>query len=136
MNGDHARAAAAARVARRSAARPGAISPSKALSEAIGAGQMDLALNLARDSRRRSCRPTPGCCSSAEEISAAHPERALPWLAASRSTGDLSFLAPLITAWAAAEHGDADQALAALDQVPAGSLLAPLARRGARASSC
>ena len=53
--------------------------------------------------------------------------------ASSGDNGDLDFLAPLITAWDAAERGDLDAALATIDQIPANSLLgAARAPRSAR----
>ena len=99
----------------------------KALSEAIGAGQMDLALSLAHRVPPARLLSDARLLLVAEEIKRGHPERALPWLAVSGDNGDLSFLAPLINAWSAADRGNLDQALSALDQIPAGSLLTPMA---------
>ena len=48
-------------------------------------------------SRRPSCRPTRGCCSSPTRSGAGALERALPWLAAPATTATSRFLAPLIT---------------------------------------
>src|SRR5207302_9583081 len=107
-------------------AEPGQVDiAKKALSEAIGAGQMDLALNLARGVPAAKLPSDARLLLVAEEIRRGHPDRALPWLAVSGENGDLSFLTPLITAWAAADRGNVDQALATIDQVPANSLLAP-----------
>ncbi len=50
----------------------------------------------------------------------------MPWLNAKGDSGSLDFLAPLVTAWAAAQRGDLDEALAGIDQIPANGLLAPL----------
>jgi tetratricopeptide (TPR) repeat protein len=125
MNGDHARAAqlltslAEAEPDQADIAR-------KALSEAIGAGQMDLALSLARTVPAAKLPVDARLLLATEEVRRRHPERALPWLSASGDNGDLSFLAPLINAWSAADRGDAQQALAVLDQMPASSLLAPM----------
>jgi tetratricopeptide (TPR) repeat protein len=125
MSGDHARAAQL--LASLSQSEPGqAEIARKALSEAIGAGQMDLALSLVHSVPAATLPTDARLLLVAEEIRRGHPERALPWLTTGAS-GDLSFLAPLITAWAAADDGKPDQALAALDQVSSGSLLAPVA---------
>ena len=62
----------------------------------------------------------------AEEIKRRRYDQALSWLAFKGETGDLQFLAPLITAWAAAERGDADRALRVIEEIPQGSLLGPL----------
>lgn len=125
MSGDHARAAQL--LASLAEAQPGQVDiAKKALSEAIGAGQMDLALSLARSVPSAKLPTDARLLLVAEEIRRRHPERALPWLAVGADNGDLSFLSPLITAWAAADRGNADQALAAIDQIPAGSLLTPL----------
>ena len=65
----------------------------KALSEAIGAGQMDLALSLAHRVPPARLLSDARLLLVAEEIKRGHPERALPWLAVSGDNGDLSFLA-------------------------------------------
>jgi tetratricopeptide (TPR) repeat protein len=124
-SGDHARAAQL--LASLAEAEPSQVDiAKKALSEALGAGQIDLALGLARAVPSESLPTDARLLLVGEEIRRGHPERALPWLDASSSSGDLTFLAPLINAWAAADRGDAARALAALDAVPTGSLFAPL----------
>ncbi|MFL6760598.1 tetratricopeptide repeat protein [Sphingomonas sp.] len=125
MSGDHARAAQL--LAALAQAQPDQSDIArKALSEAIGAGQMDLALGLARNVPATKLPVDARLLLATEQIRRRHPERALPWLAASGETGDLSFLTPLINAWAAADRGNEQQALAAFDQIPATSLLAPI----------
>jgi tetratricopeptide (TPR) repeat protein len=125
IGGDHARAAQL--LASLAQSEPGrADIARKAVSEAIGAGQMELALGLARSVPSTNLPTEARLLLAGEEIRRGHPDRALPWLAATGSNGDLSFLAPLISAWGAADDGKPDQALAALDQIPAGSLLAPI----------
>jgi len=125
MNGQHAEAAQL--LASLAQSEPGQVDiAKKALSEAIGAGQMDLALNLARTVPPAKLTTEARVLLAADEIKHGHPERALPWLGVSGATGDLSFLAPLVSAWGAADRGNAAEALAALDQVRPGSLLTPL----------
>ncbi len=125
MTGDHARAAQL--LAALAQAQPDQEEVAKkALSEAIGAGDMPLALSLARGLAPAKLPVDARLLMAAEEIRRRHPERALPWLNASGDNGDLSFLAPLINAWAAADRGDAQQALATLDQMPAQSVLSPM----------
>ena len=125
MSGDHARSAQL--LASLAQAEPGQVDIArKALTEAIGAGDTGLALGLARTVPSTNLPIEARLLLVAEEIRRGHPERALPWLNSGASTGDLSFLAPLITSWSAADSGKADEALAALDQIPAGSLLAPI----------
>ena len=126
MNGQHAEAAQL--LASLAQSEPGQVDiAKKALSEAIGAGQMDLALNLARTIPPAKLTTEARVLLASDEIKRGHPERALPWLNVSGATGDLSFLAPLVSAWGAADRGNAAEALAALDQVRPGSLLTPLA---------
>jgi tetratricopeptide (TPR) repeat protein len=125
MNGDHGEAAQL--LASLAAAEPGQSDiAKKALTEAIGAGNMDLALSLARNVPPAQLTTEARILLAADEIKRGHPDRALPWLVVTGATGDLSFLAPLISAWTAADKGDAAAALAALDQIPQRSLLAPL----------
>jgi tetratricopeptide (TPR) repeat protein len=126
MTGDHARAAQL--LAALAASQPDQVDiAKKALTEAVGAGQMDLALKLTRSVPAASLPSDARLLLVAEEIRRGHPERALPWLGTSGQTGDLTFLGPLVTGWAAADRGDLNQALAAIDQIPQNSLLAPLA---------
>jgi tetratricopeptide (TPR) repeat protein len=125
MSGDHAQAAQL--FASLAAAEPAQVDlAKKALSEAIGAGQMDLALRLARGVPAAKLSTDARLLLVAEEIGRDHPERALPWLTTKGESGDLTFLAPLVTAWAAADRGDFDRALSTLDQVQQGNLLAPI----------
>ena len=125
MSGDHARAAQL--LASLADADPGkADLARKALGEALGAGQMDLALGLAQRVPAATLPTDARLLLVAEEIRRGHPERALPWLSTGGASGDLTFLSPLINAWWAADRGDAARALAALDQVAPGSLLGPL----------
>jgi tetratricopeptide (TPR) repeat protein len=125
MSGEHVRAAQL--LASLAEAQPGQVDIArKAVTEAIGAGQMALALNLARALPAAKLPGDARLLLVGEEIRRGHPERALPWLAASGNSGDLSFFSPLITAWAAADRGHVDQAIATFDQLPKGSLLTPM----------
>jgi tetratricopeptide (TPR) repeat protein len=124
-SGDHARAAQL--LAALAQAEPSQVEiAKKALSEALGAGQIDLALTLARSVPASSLPTDARLLMASEEIRRGHADRAIPWLTASSASGDLTFLTPLINAWTAADRGDLARALAALDEVPSGSLLAPL----------
>jgi tetratricopeptide (TPR) repeat protein len=126
INGEHARAADL--LATLAQAEPGQTDiANRALSEAIGTGRMDLALNLARNVGAAKLPTEARLLLVAEEIRRGRPDRAQSWLAPDNGGGDLSFLVPLITAWSAADRGNVDQALAAFDQLPANSLLLPLA---------
>jgi tetratricopeptide (TPR) repeat protein len=125
MDGYHARAAQL--LASLAEAQPDqADIARKALTEAIGAGQMELALNLARQVPAAKLAPDARLLLVAEEIRRGHPERAAPWLTASGETGDLTFLIPLVNAWTFADHGNLQQALAMFDQMPTRSLLASM----------
>jgi tetratricopeptide (TPR) repeat protein len=125
MSGDHARAAQL--LASLAEAQPDqADIARKALSEAIGAGDMRLALSLARAVPAAKLPVDARLLLATEEIRRRHPERATPWLSPSGDNGDLTFLQPLINAWTAADRHDQQQALAAFDQVSARSLLAPV----------
>ena len=123
MGGDHSRAAEL--LASLTEAEPGQVDVAKkALLEAIGAGQMDLALNLAHGVPSANLPTDARLLLVAEEIRRGHPDRAVPWLSAKSDNGDLTFLTPLVTAWAAADNGNVEQALAILDQVQQTNLAA------------
>jgi tetratricopeptide (TPR) repeat protein len=98
----------------------------KALGEAVGAGDLALALNLARTIPADKLSSDARLLLVADEVKRKRLDRAMSWLSVKGDNGDLTFLAPLITAWDQAERGNLDQALAAIDQVPVNSLLGPL----------
>jgi len=125
MNGDHARSAAL--LATLAELQPGEPDLArKALAEALGAGQMDLALKLARRLPAAKLPTDARLLLVADEVRHKRADRALPLLTAAADTGDLSFLAPLITAWDAADRGDLTRAVTTIDQIPVGSLIGPL----------
>jgi tetratricopeptide (TPR) repeat protein len=125
MNGDHA--GSAALLATLAQSQPGQVDLArKALGEALGAGQMDLALKLARTIPPAKLATDARLLLVADEIRHRRPDRALPWLSLSADNGDLAFLAPLVTAWDAADRGDLGKAVSIVDQIPTGSLLGPL----------
>jgi tetratricopeptide (TPR) repeat protein len=125
MEGAHARAAEL--LATLADAQPDEIQfAQQALTEAIGAGRMDLALSLTRKIPPGKLSTDARILLVTEAVKQHHLERGLPWLAASAGNGDLSFLGPLLTAWDAADRGDQTRALASINQIAANSLLAPL----------
>ena len=125
MSGDHPRAAQL--LAGLAAAQPDQSDIArKALSEAIGAGNMQLALSLAHAVPAAKLPVDARMLLVTEEIRRRHPERAPQWLAPVGGSGDLTDLVPLINAWTAAERGDAAQALSAFDQARARGLLSAL----------
>lgn len=125
MNGDHARAAEL--LATLADAQPDQIEfAQQALTEALGAGQIPLALSLTAKIPMAKLSTDARLLLVTEAVKAHRADRALPWLSSDGKNGDLTFLAPLITAWDAAERGDQARALAALNQIPANSLLGPL----------
>ena len=125
MTGDHARAAAL--LATLAESQPDQVDLArKALSEAIGAGQMELALDLTRRIPQAQLTTDAKLLLAAQELRRNRPDRALPWFNAGGDSGSLDFLAPLVTAWAAASRGDLNGALQAVDRIPANGLLAPL----------
>jgi tetratricopeptide (TPR) repeat protein len=99
----------------------------KAVAEAIGAGRMELALGLARAIPPQKLSSDARLLLAADEIRRRRPERALQWLSVEgENNGDLGFVAPLVTAWAAADRGDLASALKTIDAIPLNSLLGPL----------
>jgi tetratricopeptide (TPR) repeat protein len=125
MSGDHGRAATL--LASLAQAQPNQTDLArKALVEAISAGDMDLAFDLARQVPAAKLSPDARLLMAAQELRRNQAARALPWLNATGDSGSLDFLVPLVTAWGAADRGDLKGAIQTIDQVPAGSLLAPL----------
>ena len=98
----------------------------KAVAEAIGAGQMDLAVRLARSVPPQKLSSDGRLLMIADEVRRRRPDRAFPWMQVAGENGDLTFLSPLLTAWMSAERNDLNAALQVIDQTPANSLLGPL----------
>jgi tetratricopeptide (TPR) repeat protein len=97
----------------------------KALAEAIGAGNMPLALRLARKAPPAELGVDARLLLVADELRRGRSERALAFVAGSDDEGNLQFLEPLIKAWAAVERRDMNAALTTIDQIPVASLLGP-----------
>jgi tetratricopeptide (TPR) repeat protein len=98
----------------------------KAVSEAISAGNMELALQQARLIPAASLSSEARLLLAADELRRNRPERALPWLAAAGDSMPLEFLSPLVSAWSAVNRGDMAAALKTIDEVPVNSLLGPM----------
>ena len=126
MDGDHGEAAALlaglaeTQPAQKDLAR-------KALMEAINAGQMDLALQLAQRIPAAQLTSEAKLMLAARELRDGRDDHAVAWLSSADAKGGLDFLAPLVKAWAAADRDDLPGALSTLTALPANSLLAPLA---------
>jgi tetratricopeptide (TPR) repeat protein len=125
LSGDHARSAAL--LTTLAETQPGQPDLArKAVSEAISAGQMDNALQLARQIPATRLTSDARLLLAADELRRNRPERAQSWLIVANETGTLDFLSPLVVAWAAADRGDMDKALQTIDQIPVSSLIGPL----------
>ena len=125
IDGDHARAAQL--LATLADAEPGQVQfAQQALTEAIGSGQMDLALTLAGKVPPAKLSTEARLLLVTEAVKQRRAERALPWLAPTAGTPDLRLFAPLINAWDAAERGDQQRALSNLGQIDSKSPLRPL----------
>ena len=116
MSGDHGQAAQL--LASLAGTEPGQVDlAKKALGEAMGAGQIDLALSLARGLPAAQLPTDARLLLAADEIRRNRPDRAMAWLSVKGDTGDLSFLAPLVSAWTTLDRGGVDQALTNLAQI-------------------
>ncbi len=125
LNGDHARSAEL--LAALAEAEPNQVDIArKALSEAIGSGQMDLAISLSQKIAATKLPIEARLLLVADSIKRSRIDRAQEWLAVKGESGDLTFLSPLLTAWDAAARGEADRALSTIDTIPPNSLLGPL----------
>ena len=125
MDGDHARAATL--LASLAETQPGHPDLARrALSEAVGAGKMDLALQLAQKAPAARLTNDARLLLAADELRHGRDDRAAAWLAPAGVSGGLDFLAPLVKAWAAADRGDMNVALRELAAMPANSPLAAM----------
>lgn len=94
--------------------------------EALGAGDTDLALSVAAKMPPAKMPTEARLLLVADALKGRRTDQALGWLNATGEGADLSFLAPLVTAWDAADHGDLQRAVVTIDQIPNSSLLSPL----------
>ena len=125
INGDHVRAATV--LAALAESQPAEVDLArKALAEAIGAGRMDLALDLAQRIPAAKLPLEARLLLAADAVRRDRVDRAQEWLAVKGDNGDLTSFSPLLTAWDAAQRGDLDRALATVDAIPNNSLLGPL----------
>jgi tetratricopeptide (TPR) repeat protein len=99
----------------------------EALSQAISAGDMKLALRLVRSLPAAETPLEARMLQVADALRSNDGGRALAFLQQGSEAGDLGFVRPFLQAWIAADAKDQARALAALDSVPAGNMLAALA---------
>jgi len=122
ISGDHASAANLyARLAERST---DADLKQKAISEAISAGNIALALRLIREAPTARTIDTKLLLVS-DALKRGQDAQAIELLGKTDGGADLSFWEPLVRAWNAAERKDMTGALAALGKVPRNSAFAP-----------
>jgi tetratricopeptide (TPR) repeat protein len=97
----------------------------KALAEAISAGNMELALRLARRMPAAKLPVDARLLLIADELKRGRSDLAIGLLSGPLDEGSLSFFSPLLTAWNSAERRDLQGALAVLDKIPSTALLGP-----------
>ena len=97
----------------------------KALAEAISAGNMELALRLARRMPTAKLPVDARLLLIADELKRGRSDLAIGLLAGPLDEGSLSFFSPLLTAWNSAERRDLAGALATLNKIPPSALLGP-----------
>ena len=99
----------------------------QALSQAINAGDMKLALRLVRGLPAAETPIEARMLQVGEALRSKNEERALALLQDRSEAGDLGFVRPFVQAWTAADASDQSRALAALNGVSNANLLAALA---------
>ena len=126
IDGNHSRAAQLlARLVDTSAANQTVTK--QALSQAISAGDMKLALRLVRGLPAAETPIEARMLQVAEALRSNDGARALALLQDRSEAGDLGFVRPYVQAWTAADDNDQERALAALNGISSGNLLAALA---------
>ena len=96
----------------------------KAVTAAIGAGDMPLALRLLRRNPSAPLTLDAKLLLIAEDLRERRTERAVQLIQSpAADEASVAFLIPLLTAWNAADRNDLNTALTTLEQVPANSLL-------------
>ena len=125
LSGDHARAATMMAALAESQPNDADLAK-KALNEAISAGRIDMALQLARQVPPAQLTSEARLLLAADELRRNRADRAQGWLSSPGDAGALQFLSPLITAWSDADRGDVKKALEGISQIPPNGLLGPL----------
>src|SRR5687767_9010617 len=97
----------------------------KALAEAISAGNMELALRLARRMPTAKLPVDARLLLIADNLKRGRSDLAIGLLSGPLDEGSLSFFSPLLTAWNSAERRDVEGALAMLNKIPPSALLGP-----------
>jgi tetratricopeptide (TPR) repeat protein len=123
ISGDHAGAAEI--YSRLAAGSTDTALRQKAISEAISAGNMPLALRFIRQSPQAALPVDAKVLLAADSLKRGDSARAIQLLGTSSGGADLSFWTPLIEAWAQAERRDPTNALTVLARIPRTSPLAP-----------
>ena len=124
ISGEHARSAEL--LARLAESNSGDATLSrKALGEALGAGDIPLALRLARNLKPAELSVDARLLLIADELRHDRFDRALQFVKGHDEDANLQFLEPLIQAWAAVDRRDLAAALTTVDQIPVNSLLGP-----------
>ena len=124
MSGEHARSAELlARLAETNAGD--ATLSRRALGEALGAGDMPLALRLARKLKPAELSVDARLLLIADELRHGRSDKVRQYVTGHDEDANLQFLEPLIQAWAAADRRDLAAALTIVDQIPVNSLLGP-----------
>lgn len=123
ISGDHS--LAAERFAQLAASSSDSALRQKAIAEAISAGDMDLALRLVRQVPQASMSIDSKLLLTADALKRGQSAEALKILSKAGNDADLTFWAPLIEAWAAADRKDSAGALAILARVPKSSAFFP-----------
>ncbi len=98
----------------------------KAMGEAIGAGNMTLAVRLARKLPRKELSVDARLLLVADELLRGRSDLAIGLLEGPLDGSNLSFLAPLLSAWNSAERRDLEGAIATLSKIQPTALLAPV----------
>ncbi|MBA3510692.1 tetratricopeptide repeat protein [Sphingomonas sp.] len=124
MSGDHRRSAELLAALAEMTADDTTINR-KALAEAISAGNMPLALRLARRLPLAKLPVDGRMLLVADELKRGRSDLAIGLLSGPLADGSLSFFSPLLTAWNSAERRDLAGALAVLEKIPPSALLGP-----------
>jgi tetratricopeptide (TPR) repeat protein len=95
----------------------------RAASQAISAGAMSLALKLGRSMPQDSLTTDVRLLLAADELLRGRAERAQAYLSGGGEDGDLSFIAPYVSAWTAVDRRNVAAALTILEQIAPSSLL-------------